>query len=43
MWHLTKEGKKQISVEVTADEGQYLELNGERVTTDPFEAANWED
>jgi len=38
-WHLTKD---HVSVEVTADEAGYLESLGETITTDPFEAANWE-
>lgn len=39
-WHLTK---NHVAVEVTEDEAKNLESQGETITTDPFEAANWED
>lgn len=39
-WHLTKD---HVAVEVSADEAKNLESHGETITTDPFEAANWED
>ena len=42
-WHLRGNGRKRSSVEVSEKDAATLMESGELVTTNPFEAANWED
>ena len=42
-FHCTTDWSGQRAIKVTKEEAEQLKKQGEFVTEDPFEAANWED